>query len=145
MPVGTERRGLISPASIGPEGGGVEMRRTRRRLRFTISSVCHATPRASSRARGLARRRSHGAKAQPLGDGQSPLEAPAVDLAGDFEAESPEPELEPEEPESEELESEEPEESEPEDSDFFCLAESVLDEVVDVDDEPEPPLLLSVL
>ena len=78
------------------------------------------------------------------GDGQSPLEAPAVDLAGDFEAESPEPELEPEEPESEELESEEPEESEPEDSDFFCLAESVLDEV-DVDDEPEPPLLLSVL
>ena len=76
------------------------------------------------------------------GDGQSPLEAPAVDLAGDFEAESPEPEpeLEPEEPESEE-----PEESEPEDSDFFCLAESVLDEVVDVDDEPEPPLLLSVL
>jgi len=63
-------------------------------------------------------------------------------LAGDFEAESPEPEpeLEPEEPESEE-----PEESEPEDSDFFCLAESVLDEVVDVDDEPEPPLLLSVL
>jgi len=65
-----------------------------------------------------------------------------VDLAGDFEAESPEPEpeLEPEEPESEE-----PEESEPEDSDFFCLAESVLDEVVDVDDEPEPPLLLSVL
>lgn len=142
MPVGTERRGLISPASIGPEGGGVEMRRTRRRLRFTICSVCHATPRASSRARGLARRRSHGAKAQPLGDGQSPLEAPAVDLAGDFEAESPEPEpeLEPEEPESEE-----PEESEPEDSDFFCLAESVLDEVVDVDDEPEPPLLLSVL
>ena len=68
-------------------------------------------------------------------------------MAGDFEAESPEPEpeLEPEEPESEELESEEPEESEPEDSDFFCLAESVLDEVVDVDDEPEPPLLLSVL
>ena len=61
-------------------------------------------------------------------------------MAGDFEAESPEPE----EPESEpeEPESEEPEGSEPEDSGNFFLAESVLDEV---DDEPEPPLLLSVL
>lgn len=44
MPVGTARRGLIRPASMGGDGGGVDTRRVRRRLRLAMESVCHATP-----------------------------------------------------------------------------------------------------
>ena len=81
------------------------------------------------------------------GDGatrpQSLLEAPADDLLGAFEGPSAD------EPFFDEPESEELDESEPEESELVDLEESPLVEVDVVDDEPEddpePPLLLSVL
>ncbi len=122
MPVGTGRRGLIRPASTGGEGGGLETRRVRRRLRFAMSAVCHACR-----------------VVQSAGD-----DAPAVDFAAD-----------PVGLVSDFLDSDEVEE----DSELLGLSEleegleseedepSAPDLAVDgaLDDEPEPPLRLSVL